>query len=298
VSDFLGFMMQIFSKSIIEIIRQRYSCRTYVERPIERDLQLRIAEYAASLGPGPFGGQARFELIAAGEDDWKALRQLGTYGFIKGASGFLVGATSDGEEKLEDFGWQMERLILLATDLGLGTCWLGGTFTKSSFARKISSRPEELIPAVASIGYIARKPRQIDRLIRRGAQGDRRFGWERLFFKEQFGVNLPRQEAGEYALPLEMVRLAPSASNRQPWRVICQGACWHFYLRRTPGYREGMLNRLFTQADLQRIDMGIAMCHFDLTSRELGLAGEWGKHDPGLELPDEFAEYSATWHSR
>jgi len=291
-------MMKTFSKSITEIIRLRYSCRTYLERPIERDLQSRIIEYAAALGSGQFGGKARFELIAAEEDDRKDLRQLGTYGFIKGATGFLVGATQDREQKLEDFGWQMERLVLLATDLSLGTCWLGGTFTKSSFARKISARSDELIPAVVAIGYIARKPRRIDHLIRRGAQGERRLGWERLFFAERFGAALPRQAAGEYALPLEMVRLAPSASNKQPWRIIRQGERWHFYLRRTPGYREGTLNRLFTQADLQRIDMGIAMCHFDLAARELGLQGEWENHDPGLELTDELAEYSATWRSR
>lgn len=291
-------MMKTFSKPITEIIRQRYSCRTYLERPIECDLQLQIVEYAAALGSGPFGGKARFLLIAAEQEDRKDLHQLGTYGFIKGASGFLAGATRDGEEKLEDFGWQMERLVLFATGLGLGTCWLGGTFTKSSFARKISARPNELIPAVVAVGYIARKPRAVDRLIRRGAQGDRRFGWERLFFAERFGAALPRQAAGDYALPLEMVRLAPSASNRQPWRIICQGERWHFYLRRTPGYREAMLNRLFTQADLQRIDMGIAMCHFDLTARELGLTGGWEKHDPGLDLADDFTEYSATWQSR
>jgi hypothetical protein len=290
--------MQTFSKSIIEIIRQRYSCRTYLERPIERNLQSRIVEYIDALGSGPFGGRARFELIAAEEDDRKDLRQLGTYGFIKGATGFLVGATQDGEQKLEDFGWQMERLVLLATNLGLGTCWLGGTFTKSSFARKISAGPDELIPAVVAIGYPARKPRRIDHLIRRGDQGDRRFGWERLFFAGDFGSALPRQAAGEYALPLEMVRLAPSASNKQPWRIVRQGGCWHFYLRRTPGYREAMLNRLFTQADLQRIDMGIAMCHFELTARELGLEGEWEKRDPGFELTDESAEYAVTWQSR
>lgn len=287
----------MFSKPITEIIRQRYSCRTYMERQIDHDLQEKIDEYAVALEAGPFGGKARFTLVAAEEDDRKALRQLGTYGFIKGATGFVIGATSDGEETLEDFGWQMERLVLLATDLGLGTCWLGGTFTKSSFAQKASASPDELIPAVFAIGHIARKPRAAERLIRRGAQGDRRFAWERLFFTEKFGTVLSCQAAGAYALPLEMVRLAPSASNKQPWRIVRQGECWHFYLRRTPGYREALLNRLFTQADLQRIDMGIAMCHFELTAREMGLEGRWVKCDPGFELPDELIEYSATWQS-
>ena len=289
--------MQTFSKPVVELISQRYSCRTYLEEPIEHELQRRLSEFADGLGPGPFGGRARFQLVAAAEEDSKALRQLGTYGFIKSATGYLVGATQDGEEKLEDFGFLMEKLVLFATDLGLGTCWLGGTFTKSSFAQKIAARPDELIPSVAAVGYCARKPRAVDRLIRRGADGDRRLPFERLFFDERFANPYSSATAGEYALPLEMVRLAPSASNRQPWRMIRLDNRWHFYLQRTPGYRESFLNRIFTQADLQRVDMGIAMCHFELTAREQGLAGEWVKDDPGIDTPDEFTCYSATWLS-
>ena len=45
---------------------------------------------------------------------------------------------------MEDFGYLMERVILYATALGLGTCWLGGTLTKSSFAEKIDLRAGEM----------------------------------------------------------------------------------------------------------------------------------------------------------
>ncbi|MBE0410543.1 MAG: nitroreductase [Anaerolineales bacterium] len=290
--------MHLFSKPIEEIIRQRYSCRTYVKQPIHTDLQRRITDYIATLGAGPFGGSARFELIAARDKDLKMLRQLGTYGFIKGATGFLVGVMTNGEEDLEDFGWLMERLVLYVTDLGLGSCWLGGTFTKRSFMQKVSAQSTEFIPAILSVGYIAPKPRKVDRLIRRGGNFDRRLNHDRLFFIERFGAALTLSEAAEYALPLEMVRLAPSASNRQPWRVIRMNDRYHFYLRRTPGYRESSLNRLFAKSDLQRIDMGIAMCHFELTAREIGLMGEWVKDDPGIEIPDELSTYSATWLSQ
>ena len=44
-----------------------------------------------------------------------------------------------------------------------------------------------------------------------------------------------------------------------------------------------MLNRIFTQADLQRVDIGVAMCHFELTAREQGLAGEWVKDHAELK---------------
>jgi hypothetical protein len=172
---------------------------------------------------------------------------------------------------------------------------LGGTFTKSSFAEKISPRPGELIPAVTAVGYIAEKPRWFETLIRQRAGADRRLPWESLFLDSGFGAPLEREAAGDYATPLEMVRLAPSASNKQPWRIVRDGERWHFYLRRTPGYRERTLVRLFTVADMQRIDMGIAMCHFELAARELGLEGGWASHEPGIQTPDELTEYTASW---
>jgi hypothetical protein len=93
-----------------------------------------------------------------------------------------------------------------------------------------------------------------------------------------------------------MVRIGPSASNRQPWRIIKNGGRWHLYFARTPGYRESTLVRLVTVADLQRMDMGIAMCHFELTARELGLEGEWVIDDPGIQRQDELTEYLVSWY--
>jgi hypothetical protein len=36
------------------------------------------------------------------------------------------------------------------------------------------------------------------------------------------------------------------------------------------------------------------MCHFELTTRSLGLKGHWIVEDPKLEVP-EGAEYTTTW---
>ncbi len=43
--------------------------------------------------------------------------------------------------------------------------------------------------------------------------------WGDIFFSGNFGGKLSRRDAGDYGEALEMVRLAPSASNKQPWRV-------------------------------------------------------------------------------
>jgi len=284
-----------YTQPIEQLIRQRFSCRSYLKQPVEEQTRQRLADYAASLQAGPLGARMRYELVAAHGQDHKTLKNLGTYGFIKGATGFIIGAMQDDEKNLEDFGYLMESIILFATDLGLGSCWLGGTFTKSSFSKRISPRPGELIPAVASVGYCAKKTPGLDTLIRNRAGADRRLSWEQLFFDFRFGAPLSRQAAGVYATALEMVRWGPSASNRQPWRVIKDGNKWHFYLQRSPGYREGMLVRLFTVADMQRLDMGIAMCHFELMARDHGLDGRWEINAPDIEGSDESTEYTVSW---
>lgn len=284
-----------FDKPIADIIRQRSSCRTYLRKPVDSDTLARLTDSLTSTRVGPLGNRTRFELVFATEGDSKALRGLGAYGFIKGATAFIVGAIRQDEKALEDFGYLMEWMVLKATDLGLGTCWLGGAFTKSRFARKISLLEGEFVPAVASLGYRASNPRWVDGKIRDAARSDQRLPWEKLFFDGRFDTPLSEDVAGEYARALEMVRLGPSASNRQPWRIVREGAVWHFYLRRTPGYRTSNYARMLKMADLQRIDMGIAMCHFELMARESGSMGGWRVSDPGIPLPDELAEYSVSW---
>jgi Putative TM nitroreductase len=283
-----------YRRPVTEIIQQRYSCRTYLDKPIAEDKRQQLADFLFSLKCGPLGASARFALVAATEQDRNSLRGLGTYGFIKGATGFIVGAVGPAEKNLEDYGYLMERAILFATDVGLGTCWLGGSFTQSSFAKKISATRNEKMPAVTSIGYIADPDRSKDR-IRKTAGSDRRLPWENLFFHKRFGEILTHDEAGAFAVPLEMVRLGPSASNKQPWRIIRDGNAWHFYMQRTKGYGDGLTFKLLRLADLQRVDMGIAMCHFELTAHELGLKGQWTIREPEIEKPDRLTEYTLSW---
>jgi hypothetical protein len=47
--------------------------------------------------------------------------------------------------------------------------------------------------------------------------------------------------------------------------------------------------------DLQRLDVGIGMSHFELSVREMGLKGEWAVRDPGLSGDETNRVYIATW---
>jgi nitroreductase len=281
--------------SIEEIVKRRYSCRAYADRPIEAADRDAMADALASLNTGPLGSSARFSLVAATEEDRKSLKGLGTYGFIKGATGFIVGAARPAPKDMEDYGYLLERAVLAATGIGLSTCWLGGTFSKSAFARKIGTTGGEVVPAVVATGYAAEGAREADKL-RRRAGSDRRLPFEQLFFDEKLGQSLAPADAAGYAEVLEAVRWAPSASNKQPWRVLRLGDRWHFYLQRTKGYGKGSgVYSLLKLADLQRVDMGIAMCHFELVARERGLPGRWTIEPPASGALAEGMEYTVSW---
>jgi nitroreductase len=289
----------IYGKPIAELIERRFSCRTYAARPIAAETQERLRDLMASLDAGPFGTPLRFELVAASEEDRAALKGLGTYGFIRGASGFIVGAVGHGAKDLEDYGYTMESLILAATDLDLGTCWLGGTFTRSRFARRIQVSSDEQVPAVAAVGYVTDPGQARMGLLRRVINASSRLPWERLFFDERFGAPLTRESAGRFARVLDLVRLAPSGSNKQPWRVVKDRETWHFYLERTAGYG-GLATKLLGRKgaafpDIQRMDLGIAICHFDLASREMSMSGTWVVDAPSLAGQPALTEYVASF---
>jgi nitroreductase len=278
-----------------DLIGRRYSCRTYLERPISAADQRRLLDFMVTRTAGPLGSQARFGLLAAAPGDRKALRRLGTYGFIKGATGFIVGAVRRAPNDLEDYGILLEEIVLFVTGMGLGTCWLGGTFTRSTFVRRFGGLGrDETMPAVLSLGHIGDDGRG---RIREREEGTRRLSAGELFFAGRYGHSLPAASAGRYAAALEAVRMAPSATNKQPWRIMRDGRDWHFLLQRSKGYGKGSpVFRALRIADLQRVDLGIAMCHFALVARESGLDGHWAVDDPGLVLPAG-VEYTATWRA-
>lgn len=264
----------------------RSSWRSYDDAEIEADKLNRLIAFMASPRDPPFGTQTRFHLVHTMSPLLGRVR--GTYGVIKGARDYIVGVVQRSERDLEDFGFLFEKIILLATEMGLGTCWMGGTFNRSGFAERVELKSNEILPAVSPVGYVARRRTVVDSLFRIGAGSKRRKKWDELFFDGDFTT--PLEETGEkYATPIEMVRLAPSASNNQPWRIVRNEKGYHFFLQRSKGY-----DRLF-RVDLQRIDMGIALCHFELTAAEEGLGGGWRIIDVDVGyLPDQM-EYVASW---
>jgi len=276
-----------FPAPITDIIKKRRSWRTYSSKPVENEKREQLLQFIAKLDKPPFGSGARFQLI---DPDLKFTGKVsGTYGVIKGAKTFIAGIVANSPKDMEDVGYLFEKIILFCTGIGLDTCWMGASFNRSLFAEKIKLDHEEKIPVVSPIGYRANRRSLTDTVFHMSAGSKNRRPWSDLFFNHSFNSNLNPKDAGSLEIPFEMVRLAPSAVNKQPWRLIMDEGAVHFFLKRTKGF-ESMF-----KMDLQRIDMGIAMCHFELAINETDTEGGWMVEKSGMSSIPNDMEYIVSW---
>lgn len=272
---------------------KRQSIRTFNTKNISESHYQLINEYINNQNSlaGPFGGKSKIELVQVINNVTDKGIKLGTYGFIKNARAYLVGIAENSKYPLLDFGYCFHTLVLYLTELGLGTCWMGGTFSRNSFEKEIQIGVGEFIPGITPIGYPSQKQRVVDKALRYAVKADNKKSWEKLFYDESFEVSLAKENAGEWEIPIEMVRIGPSASNKQPWRLVLSGdrSVCHFYIEHTPNYSSKL------GYDMQLLDMGIAMCQFDLACKELNMNGQWVSYDPNIGHTNKHIEYIVSW---
>lgn len=268
------------SFSLKEAVASRRSVRTFSDRPVSEALKQQLLEYAAGL-QNPLGPKLRIQLIET--QSAPKGEKLGTYGIITGAKTYLAVTVPQTAHAAEAVGYEFEQLVLYAASLGLGTCWLGGTFNRSAFAAQIEIGEQEMFPILSPVGW-PQKQRLFEQVFRRNLKADRRKPWDTLFFDDDFEKPLTPEAAGTYAEPLELLRQAPSAVNKQPWRVLRTADGFHFFQKGGMG----------GEMDMQRIDLGIAVCHFHLSALELGLSGRLERRCPSVELPQDLS-YVISW---
>lgn len=259
--------------NIIETIRKRRSVRNYSPAPLTEP-QIEELEKIIDSSSSPFGGNVTIQLDTF---DATAPVKMGTYGFVSGARNYFVVASGDDDDSLLSLGYRFEEVVLGATTMGLGTCWLGATYRSSAFERHHTWPAGESLRIVSPVGIPAPKSLK-ERFIRFSAGSDKRKPFGSLFFKNDFGT--PLEETDKFGLSLEMLRLAPSSTNSQPWRAVVCGDKVHFYV--VPRTKFAM------------IDSGIGLCHFAHAEKEQDHRGSFTK-DTDAPQPSGDLVYLTTW---
>lgn len=261
---------------VTDLIRQRKSVRTFDGKHLSTENRSDLEAYAASL-TNPFSVPITFRLLNVKEHGLSSP-------VIVGADTYLAAKV----EKVPNFeiayGYSFEKVCLYALSRGIGTVMLAASLSRTAFEKAMEVKDGEVMPVASPLGYPAEKRSIRESLMRKGLKADERKPFDQLFFEGGFHHPLP--QTNPYAKALEMARWAPSAGNGQPWRAVVDGDSVHFYEAKS--LKDSPLG------DIQKVDVGIALAHFDMTLEEKGVKGTYCFSDPGIPTAENI-HYIVTY---
>jgi len=161
------------------LIAKRYSCRAYTSQPVEEE-KLQLILEAARLAPTAANRQPFRILVIHTAGREEALRRIYNKDWFAQAPIVLAvcGVPAEAWKRRTD-EWSamdvdaaivMDHMILMATELGLGTCWIAAFDPQA--AREVLQLPEDIKPLLFTpLGYPADQPRAkvretLDELVR------------------------------------------------------------------------------------------------------------------------------------
>lgn len=152
-----------------------------------------------------------------------------------------------------------EALVLEATAMGLGTCWLGAGFYPDVISRNVELKNDEAVHCVIALGKAELPP----------------FAPKRKPIEKICGMSEAQlEELGAWQKEAVLAaRLAPSAMNLQPWKITAD--------KTSVAIEEptAVLYKKYAQ-----IDRGICMLHAAVGAFRAGRKAIWKKVEGGYAM--------------
>jgi len=203
---------------IFDLMRARRSCRSFQTRKLtpadykELIESVRFHNEAPMIGSSP----VRFEYVSAPLTVWPTVN----------ASEFLVAIVPSKYNRLAvvDVGRNLQKIVMDATRMGLGTCWIGPGADHVSIKQELGDRfdpEEEHIICVCAVGYRSAYIPMFIRIF--NTQMSRRLPLSSLFFadsnfEEPLAVN--ESPFDKFGRNYEICQWAPSSYNGQTTRCV------------------------------------------------------------------------------
>ncbi len=250
--------MNIAAEKWYSAVKKRTSRRQYHKKLIEKRKIKDLQTFIKAVNEEFFG--LRIQLIQKSVED-VFTGVVGNYGKVSGAPAYLT-FIADPELKhaQEKLGYAGEAVILEATSLGLGSCWISGTFDQKEVDSDLNLRDKEKIYAVSPLGYPEDRPTITERILKAVVSSNKRLPLKELVLNE-IDPDWP-----EWVMTaLETARQAPSAMNRQPWRFRVGENTIRMLLK----------GKNVDPRKTKRLDCGIAMLHLEIGALKEGVRGDW-----------------------
>lgn len=221
-----------------QAIDNRISRRTYNNKPLDKGQTEILKNLIAKMNSKY---SLNIQIIIANGDAFSKLSK--SYGMFFGVQNYIamIGKAND-KNLMEKIGLAGEEIVLNATSIGLGTCWVGATFNKK-MCKCILSESESIV-CVIPIGKNPDTQTFKEKLIRKAMHRSTKKVNELI----TSDVQLPLW----VAKCMVAVQKAPSAMNKQPVKF---------------SYKNGELTASVDNPNgYQAIDLGIAKYHFSCAS--------------------------------
>ncbi|MGL5712569.1 MAG: nitroreductase family protein [Paraclostridium sp.] len=163
---------------------------------------------------------------------------------------------------LENVGFVGEKIVLKLTELGLANCWVGEDFDKNSINDFVHLEEGEEPIALIAFGF----PDSKEKLFR---SNDEKIDRKSL-------KDIAKNVDENWLKIIECVRLAPSYKNSQPWRFYKDNNFLNIYRKKV------------SYETLSKIDMGIALRHFEIACKYYGIDFEYSKIEAKKRLKREY----------
>lgn len=247
----------------IGLLRKRHSVRSFSEEPLPENVIKKLKAEIVMTNSHEQG--MRFQLVTNDPTPLEGFSH--SYGVFENPRNYMAAvvdvATPDAYERA---GYFAERFVMKAVELGVGTCFVSGTYDQKKVNAQV--RAGEKILFIVLLGYPAGKSRFVARLVSKISH--RKSMTATDFFEPKEKV-----EESERMFPilrdgLEGMACAPSAMNRRPARIFIGDA----------DGKPALCAKVEKAVPEQLIDLGIAKYNFNYATDTLF---EWGDGAPLIE---------------
>ncbi|NEG69559.1 nitroreductase family protein [Bifidobacterium choloepi] len=133
----------------LKTMELRHSVRKFADEPLTADeiraIETMIADINRESG-------LHFQLMVNSRVSFLSVIGAATYGAFRNVRNYIALVARPVGDQLERLGYYGERLVLKMTEMGLGTCWVGGSLSKRFTPADV--RPGERLNCIVMVGHI------------------------------------------------------------------------------------------------------------------------------------------------
>jgi nitroreductase len=228
-------------------IKLRKSVRKYKSEKLSED-DMKFVKESVNEAKSLYGNIKHKVIIEEeGEKFYNTAGPISKNLFFIKAPHYLILMSEEKEGFLENAGFIGEQIVLKLAGGGIGTCWIGGNIKDKKFAQNYDTEYNVHYVICIAFGYPEEDLSEVEYRKRKDL--------EEIFTSENYKEHFEAAKA---------LQSAPSATNKQPWKIYPEKNLWDYYIEEFSGLMSDKRN------NLAGIDAGIGLSHILLQSNRQG----------------------------